>query len=110
MTNAPTVACKVCDRGALVPKKLYRMSRPVVAIGFILLIPCILGMLVAAFFAAALVAPDAIGVRIYEPGLIMTIAIGFGVSSFVGGLLGWLLVMKKNVLQCSVCGATVNAS
>jgi hypothetical protein len=25
-------------------------------------------------------------------------------------LLGWLLVMKKRVLQCDLCGAVVNAS
>jgi hypothetical protein len=37
-------------------------------------------------------------------------AIGLGIACFVGGLLGWLLVMKKRVLQCSACGATVNAS
>lgn len=37
-------------------------------------------------------------------------AIVVGVTSFVGGLLGWLLVMKKRVLQCDVCGAVVNAS
>ncbi|MHB8539528.1 MAG: hypothetical protein ACYDCD_01095 [Candidatus Acidiferrales bacterium] len=37
-------------------------------------------------------------------------AIVLGIASFVSGLLGWLLVMKKLVLQCSVCGATVNAS
>ncbi len=37
-------------------------------------------------------------------------AIILGVTSFVAGLLGWLLVMKKRVLQCSVCEATVNAS
>jgi hypothetical protein len=37
-------------------------------------------------------------------------AIALGVASFVGGLVGWLLVMKKRVLQCSVCGAIVNAS
>jgi hypothetical protein len=28
----------------------------------------------------------------------------------VSGLLGWLLVMRKSVLQCDVCGAVVNAS
>jgi hypothetical protein len=39
-----------------------------------------------------------------------TLAIALGIGSFVGGLLGWLLVMKKRVLQCAVCGATVNAS
>lgn len=37
-------------------------------------------------------------------------AIIFGIASFVGGLLGWLLVMKKHVLQCNACGATINAS
>lgn len=32
------------------------------------------------------------------------------IASFVGGLLGRLLVMKKRVLQCSVCNAVVSAS
>jgi len=37
-------------------------------------------------------------------------AVVLGISSFVGGLLGWLLVMRKRVLQCNVCSAVVNAS
>lgn len=32
------------------------------------------------------------------------------ILSFVGGLLGWLLVMKKKVLQCTRCQTTVAAS
>jgi hypothetical protein len=32
------------------------------------------------------------------------------VAFFVSGLIGWLLVMKKRVLQCRFCGAVVNAS
>ena len=32
------------------------------------------------------------------------------VMSFLGGLLGWLLVMRKRVLQCVRCGAIVPAS
>ena len=32
------------------------------------------------------------------------------VASFVGGLLGWLLIMRKRVLQCARCGAIVPAS
>jgi hypothetical protein len=32
------------------------------------------------------------------------------IGSFVGGLLGWLLVMRKSVLQCFRCGAVVAAS
>ena len=39
------------------------------------------------------------------------IAAGFSifvvVASLVGGLLGWLLIMKKSVLQCDNCGGTV---
>jgi hypothetical protein len=37
-------------------------------------------------------------------------AISLGVASFVGGLLGWLLVMRKRILKCSTCGAVINAS
>lgn len=32
------------------------------------------------------------------------------IGSFVGGLLGWLLIMRKTVLQCFRCGAVVAAS
>lgn len=31
------------------------------------------------------------------------------VGSFVGGLVGWLLIMKKTVLRCASCGAEVAA-
>jgi len=32
------------------------------------------------------------------------------VAAFVAGLLGWLLIMRKRVLQCPHCGAVVPAS
>ena len=32
------------------------------------------------------------------------------VVSFVGGLLGWLLIMRKRVLECARCGAIIPAS
>jgi hypothetical protein len=48
------------------------------------------------------------------PGLAACCGGGFSVmimiGSFVGGLLGWLLVMRKTVLQCFRCGAVVAAS
>lgn len=82
------------------------MSTPVVVIGFILLIPSA----VVLFFGAALfcfvMITQNTGTAIVTGGF----AVIIGISSFVGGLLGWLLVMKKRVLQCSVCGAVVNAS
>jgi hypothetical protein len=50
----------------------------------------------------------------FAKGLVSLLGSGFalalGVSCFVGGLLGWLLVMRKKVLACTVCGATMSAS
>jgi hypothetical protein len=145
------------------------MSTPVVAIGFILLIPSALGMLFAILMLfltgaaskatsasnerqirAELVAhgiPDSIinkiasdtplshddvvsltyqqqtAVREAESsrlgqkvgdGVATVVAGGFStfvfVAAFIGGLLGWLLVMRKRVLQCARCGAVVPAS
>lgn len=95
--------CKVCDRGMLSPKNLFRMSGPPVVIGYILVIPSWFGMLIALLiFVGAF--------REYGSAVSMTAAVILGVTSFVSGLLGWLLVMKKHVLQCSVCKAVTNAS
>ena len=111
-TTESQPACKVCDRGVLVPKKIFRMSWPVVAIGYILLIPSVLGMLLSVLFLIAVTWSAASGVAASGPGAALSeaFAIVLGITSFVGGLLGWLLVMKKRVLQCSVCRATVSAS
>jgi hypothetical protein len=38
------------------------------------------------------------------------LAIALGAGSVTGGLLGWLLVMKKRVLQCGDCSAVVSGS
>lgn len=38
------------------------------------------------------------------------ISIFMFIISIVGGLLGWLLVMKKKVLQCAICGAATPIS
>jgi len=76
-----------------------------VFVGYLLLVPSVIGMLLCAL---ALVQtadqPD------NASGLAAGIVIAIGIACFVGGLLGWLLVMKKRVLQCSVCGAVISAS
>jgi len=46
--DAVLLRCKVCDQGTLEHKRVYRMSGPVVFIGYILLIPSILGILFSA--------------------------------------------------------------
>ena len=105
-----SIACKVCNHGTLVPKKVYRMSAPVVVIGFIFLVPAILGLLPCGLLLIAYLLSFPLGFDIHLNGITIALVFGFGVASFIGGLLGWLLVMKKRVLQCSVCNATISAS
>jgi hypothetical protein len=103
------VRCKVCDTGTLIQQKKHRMSGPVVAIGYVLLIPSVLGILFSMlmFFTTASMSHAA---NDAGSGIAGGIAIFLGLAFFVGGLLGWLLVMKKKVLECSTCGAVINAS
>jgi hypothetical protein len=171
--------CKVCVNGILQKAKKFRMSGPVVAIGFILLVPSVIGIVVSLIILLVLFGalgagargagdpietakkeiranlaqagvPQPIVLKVVEADTITSaeldglsenqqkqvissqsqlitakmavagagvagagaggIAVCFGVSSFVSGLLGWLLVMRKRVLQCNVCGAVVAAS
>jgi hypothetical protein len=44
-SNCNYFSCKVCDRGAMSQERIYRMSLPVVVIGFILLVPSVLAMM-----------------------------------------------------------------
>jgi len=151
--------------------KIHRMSGPVVVIGYILLIPSILGMgfsalgMLGAFFAGTAAVsemkipedtlkelqdkkvPETVigmlrrGEKVSEQQLgaltedqkrsVQTVisvsemgkagaaagsALGvgmfvcMGISAFTGGLFGWLLIMKKWVLKCVSCCATVDAS
>jgi hypothetical protein len=107
------IKCKTCDVGTLTQRRVHRMSGIVVFIGYILLIPSVIGILTGVVMivagagsggshptnAAATGAAIAGGVGVF---LI--------IASLVGGLLGWLLVMKKTVLKCDRCGATITAS
>ncbi len=167
----PGVPCQICVQGVMTRKRVYRMSGPAVVIGFILLVPSILGILfggltmlftiigssaaptadsqiqqvksqlVSLGIPSEIVEDVAAGKRISEtrlanltpdqrmqvraaelkvstakavPGLAACCGGGFSVmiiiGSFVGGLLGWLLIMRKTVLQCFRCGAVVAAS
>lgn len=161
--------CPICQRSRLVLDSRYRMSGPVVAIGWLLLIPSMLGIVLGAFFLLttfwavnnttsiakgvttnrlqAAEIPDQIierftageGISSEEmnslteaqrlaledakteragtslgAGLGAAVLGGFSVwimiIAFVGGLLGWLLVMRKRVLACGFCSAIWPAS
>jgi hypothetical protein len=165
--HKPAVKCKTCDVGVMSRKSVHRLSWPVVAIGYVFVVPSLLGMLFGCLLLvvgrveassaseatrerltldlrnAGLTEPvisdvvngnevdtDALptydqqfAVLEAQESLVATNAGGgvgalmsFGVAivmfigSFVGGLLGYLLIMKKRILQCSNCEAVVQAS
>ncbi len=89
------------------------MSGPVVLIGVILLIPSLIGMVLSAIaFFSLLAEAQQDFAKSGASGVsgIVWITVAVGIACFVGGLLGWLLVMRKRVLQCSYCSAVINAS
>ena len=122
-TNPPTVllTCQTCRSGSLSRKHLYRMSDVVVLIGYILLFPSLIGMAVTlALTGYVIIASIVGGAATKDPqafaagGVLAVFTVAFGaaifVSCFVSGLLGWLLVMKKTVLRCNLCGMTIDAA
>jgi len=110
------IRCKTCDVGVLRSEKRYRMSGPVVAIGYILLVPSILGVALSLFMFMSVAgstgsaSPGSDASAAIAGGIASGIIIVIGVIAFVFGLLGWLLVMKRKVLRCATCGAVVPAS
>jgi len=109
------IICKVCDSGRLREKSPYRMSGIVVFIGYILIIPSVVGICLGAMTLLGL------GITAATPseysdqtGAFLAVAGATGfmfiLAPLLLGLLGWLLVMKKSVLQCNACGAVVPAS
>ena len=109
MATTSGIRCKICDQGTLLSKEVFRMSGPVVAIGFILLIPSIIGIA-----TGLLILSLSLSANDHTSGILSGFGavsgIGACIASFVAGIFGWLLVMRKHVLECSACGATINAS
>lgn len=82
------------------------MSTPVVVIGYIILVPTVLFIIACVFSIMRIASVANTGASTMATGIL----IFFAVAAFVGGLLGWLLIMKKKVLVCMHCSAVVPAS
>jgi hypothetical protein len=165
----PAHGCPTCRQGSLVRAKNHRMSTPVVVLGYIFLVPSVIGFIlgilglcysgtagskISSGFeqqARAGLAAEAIpagmideilsnkqvspielaaltpkqrsiveqtkvalpagklGIAGASTAIIGGLFIGVIVISAIGELLGWLLIRKKEVLQCQQCGAVVAA-
>jgi len=108
--------CHVCGRGVLDRVKVYRLSGCAVVVGYVILIPTVIGMAAGGFVFIGSFLPVEPAVAGSE-GLPQEVALAAGgaglmlfFASLVGGLLGWLLVMKKWVLRCTSCRATIAAN
>ena len=108
--------CSACkSKASMKATEIPRFNTILRVIGFIIVIPSILGIIIAflLFFSSisatfkvmsltqsdTVTAGTAIGT---------SIGVGFsifiGCSSLVGGIIGWLMLMKKKVYKCINCG------
>lgn len=97
------IDCKTCDKKkSMEATKLHKMSPVVVVIGYLLTIPSLLGI----FFSLMLLLMSTTqpSTAVFGVGL----AIFIGIFSLIGGLLGYLLIMKKNVYKCSNCSFIID--
>ena len=119
-TSTHEPLCRTCEVGRLKKLNQYRMSVPVVVIGYFLLVPSAIGILLnivgLVFYligAGTVVSQSATqdkGIAVLATTLGSGFFLFFLVVSFIGGIFGWLLIMKKKVLQCTHCGAVIAAS
>jgi len=88
-------------------------------IGFLITLPSVLGILFALlmFFSTGKATSEVMSASqssASATGAAIGATIGFGLSAFigfsslVGGLIGWLLLMKKKVFKCIRCGYIID--
>ena len=97
------------------PDKIGKFGTLIRFIGYLIVIPSILGVLFAVllFFAGGAATSTVMNTATSEAekaGAAIGSMIGFGFSmvvfcsSLVGGLIGWILLIKKKVFRCIRCG------
>ena len=111
--------CRACEtESSMIPTFIPRMSAIVRVIGVILLIPSFAGVigsgitlmlyliaLLSGSPSSSRVSSDAeMAGRALGVGIGFIAALSWGILSFVFGLIGWLLLMNRNVWKCTRCG------
>ena len=98
------VRCKVCDAGTLRQRQVYRKSGSVVDLGYVMLAPSIPSVVIC---TVGYVTLHAGGSGVTSTGVSEGAFLLLGVAAFVSGVIGRLLIMKKQIMVCSVCSAVV---
>lgn len=110
------VDCNACKgEQSMVATKVSKFGGIVKFIGYVITIPSILGIIFALLlFVSAGSASNEVMSTAQSDAEIAGAAIGagigfgaaifIGISSLAGGLVGWILIMKKKVFKCTTCG------
>jgi hypothetical protein len=109
--------CPACGGKDLLKQNVYRLSGPAVVIGYILLIPSFIGIVINAIGLFVVGASmgimeivDGEGSACCAGGLLGIGPVVALILCFVGGLLGWILIMKKKVIVCRSCKTIVSTA
>lgn len=92
----------------MIPTKVNKFGGMVKFIGWLIVIPSMLGVVISLILV--LMVPGASGGDSSESGQVAQGAVEvlfffLGGASLVGGLIGWILISKKKVFKCNVCGS-----
>jgi hypothetical protein len=108
--------CSACKSSkSMIATKISKFSTILRIIGYIIVTPSVIGIIIAAimFLATGQATNEVISSAKStgsHVGASIGATIGYGLSLFVGGsslvggVLGWLLLMKKKVYKCLTCG------
>ncbi len=110
------IDCKACNQEkTMSPTKICKMSAIVVFIGWLFVLPSIIGVVFSAIilFSSITAGHEVVSQAASNAeatGAAIGTGIGVGVSMFtgffslVGVVIGYLLIMKKKVYKCVSCG------
>ncbi len=100
----PTIKCKVCDGGELKPASVYKTSKLLAIMGYLLMIPSALILAFLTLIVIVGIVQNNAGGAVFGIG----IAIVIGFICLPVFIVGFLLRMKRSVLKCNACGSVVN--
>jgi hypothetical protein len=112
--------CNACKSGVSMKADIIPKFNMILRIiGYIIVIPSVFGVIIAIIIfistgsaTSGVMSTAQSGAEATGAAIGATIGFGFsifiGCSSLVGGLIGWLLLMKKKVYKCSICGFIID--
>jgi predicted RNA-binding Zn-ribbon protein involved in translation (DUF1610 family) len=101
--------CSACKtKASMKATKIPKFNTILRIIGFIIVIPSVIGVLIAILIFITSIIATATTQSSAGAAIDATISFGFslfiGCSSLVGGVIGWFLIMERKVYKCINCG------